>query len=426
MTQRLVSASIVLFSLLPFVACTPDDRVPVLLDGGSGSPGQPDALALQGVVIDDFEDGDVDGAIVGSAWYAYDDKSNQGNSRIGFTGAPDGGVAMNGPGYQSERSLEVDFTFDKAALPYQPYVGWGIFLAQKAAPFDASTYVGIAYTYRGAAHRVRVETFDVTDYDFFGMEMSATSEWKTVVVPFRQLSQVGWGKTVSFNAQNIGQISFEARGDTGVQGMVALDDLMFLNALPDQPPDMSVLPAQPPAEDPIPSVTISNPLQAKAMRYLTRGYNITNWLEEKRFAGFTYDQTYVNHLAAAGFQSLRLPVDLDMYVVSSTGTGDATEVVLHDDLFVVLDAFVDWTAQAGLSLTIDYHQYTSLLDKSKPETLDRAVACWRKVAEHYATSSREDLFYELLNEPELSFTGTTLTDAEWTALLRAHFEGCEG
>jgi endoglucanase len=40
---------------------------------------------------------------------------------------------------------------------------------------------------------------------------------------------------------------------------------------------------------------------------------------------------------------------------------------------------------------------------------------WGKVAEHFAANTREDLFFELLNEPELSF-GADPTAAEWTAI----------
>jgi endoglucanase len=54
----------------------------------------------------------------------------------------------------------------------------------------------------------------------------------------------------------------------------------------------------------------------------------------------------------------------------------------------------------GIFLTIDYHHYDKSLDKAKPETI--VVAVWGKVAARCASNPREDLFYELLNEPELS------------------------
>jgi len=380
----------------------------------SGKPSQ--TQKLEGVLIDDFEDGDGKTVYPGGGWYSYDDKGNGGGSSITFTGAAGTSPAMNGPGFESSRSLEVTFTFDQGTLTYSPFVGWGVWFADEAAPMDASQFVGIAYAYRGSAHWVRIETFEVKDYDYMGMQMGPSANWKTVVVPFNQLSQEGYGAKVTFNPKNLGNVSFQARGTTGAAGQLNIDNLMFLTRLPDQPPDMNVLPAQHPADEPIASLTITHPGQARARAHLNRGYNITNWLEQDRFTGtFTYDEAYVAKLAAAGFKALRLPVDLDRYIVSSSGSGDAMEVVVHDDLFTVLDAFVEWTAKAGISLTIDYHQYDLSLNKADPTSIDRAVAVWGKVAARYAGNPRQDLFYELLNEPELSMAGTPFSQAEWTA-----------
>ncbi|HEY5959719.1 MAG TPA: cellulase family glycosylhydrolase, partial [Polyangiaceae bacterium] len=101
---------------------------------------------------------------------------------------------------------------------------------------------------------------------------------------------------------------------------------------------------------------------------------------------------------------------------SKTGTGETLSVTVHDDLWTVLDAFDAWTKAAGLSLTIDYHEYDKSITLADPDTLNLAVLLWGKVAEHFAASPREDLFFELLNEPELSFGGTAPTQADWTAL----------
>ncbi|MBN2573237.1 MAG: cellulase family glycosylhydrolase [Deltaproteobacteria bacterium] len=373
-------------------------------------------IDLEGVLVDDFEDGDGHTTYPGGGWYAYDDRPGGGGSTIAYTGGSDGVAVMSGPGYASSLSLEVSYAFDQGSLAYEPYVGWGASLGDASAPLDISPYVGIGYTYRGSAHRVRIETFEVTNYDYFGMAVAESGDWRTVVVPFARLGQQGWGAEVAFNPQNVGNISFEARGATGEAGLVNIDNLMLLSRLPEQPPDMTVATPQPPADEPISSITITHPGQAKARAYLTRGYNITNWLEEARFAGFAYDEAYVAKLAAAGFKSLRLPVDLDRYVTSSTITGEVADVVVHEDLFTVLDAFVAWTAGYGMSLTIDYHQYDKSLDKAKPETIAVAVAVWGKVAARYAAHPREDLFYELLNEPELSMDGAPPTQDEWTAI----------
>jgi aryl-phospho-beta-D-glucosidase BglC (GH1 family) len=86
-----------------------------------------------------------------------------------------------------------------------------------------------------------------------------------------------------------------------------------------------------------------------------------------RFTGFTYDESFVAKLAQAGFKSLRLPIDLDLYVASTAGTGDSLSITVHNDLFTILDAFDAWTKAYGLSLTVDYHQYSTLLDQADPE-----------------------------------------------------------
>jgi licheninase len=439
MTDRsLKSCTLLLTSLL--AACVSNASLPLLRDSGQGDRAQPDvvqspdatqspdaanspdtkqspdALQLEGVLIDDFENGNDKTTYLEAGWYSFDDKINGGGSSIAFTGVDDGSVAMNGSGFESDRSLEVNFTFDQGSMTYSAFLGWGAAFGTSNAPLDVSQFVGIGYTYRGRAHRVRIETFEVKDYDYMGMDVAEAASWTTVVVPFTQLSQEGWGAKVTFNPQNMGNLAFQVRESTGTQSKVDIDNLMFLTRLPDQKPDMTVMPPNPPTDDPIPSITVTHPGQAKALAYLNRGYNITNWLEQDRFTGFTYDEAYVTKLAAAGFKALRLPVDLDRYIVSSSGSGDMQDVVVHDDLFTVLDSFIEWTAKAGMSLTIDYHKYSNLLDMANPDSIAKAVAVWGKVAARYASNSREDLFYELLNEPEVSFTGTPPTQSQWTAI----------
>src|SRR5690606_24077336 len=81
--------------------------------------------------------------------------------------------------------------------------------------------------------------------------------------------------------------------------------------------------------------------------------------------------------------------------------------------------FEAWTRDSGLSLTIDYHQYDRSLDFGDPESMDVAVAVWEAVAKHFADNPRQDLFFELLNEPELSVSGAAPSQAEWTKLAEA-------
>ncbi len=382
--------------------------------GAAGDSGEADDL-----LVDDFEDGDAEPLIVPGGWYSFTDSANEGGStlQIGVEGSSQ--ISMVGEGYESERSLLAEVTFDQGGYEYDPYVGFGAWLASEEAPLDLSGYRGIAYTYRGLAHTVRVETYDVTDYDVHGMAMTASSTWKTVEIPLRDLVQENWGIPVEFDPSNVGAISFHLRGTTGDSGSLEIDDLKVIAQLANDGPDMEVRDPAPPEQVEMESVAVENPLQALAMEHLSRGYNITNWLEQGRFESFDYDESFVESLADAGFRSLRLPIDLDLYIEEQTGSGEDMQLVLSDDLFLVLDSFEAWTAAHGLSLTIDYHQYDNSFDFDDPDSISQAVALWGLVAEHFAENEREDLFFELLNEPELSAAAEGPTQAEWTEIAEA-------
>jgi licheninase len=384
--------------------------------GQGGSGGGPNGTGgkVEGLLIDDFEDGDDRPALPGG-WYGYTDGPNGGLSTLSFTGGVGSAVAVNGEGFQSKKSLEASLKFDQGTLTYPPFIGIGVSLGVVGAPFDASAYSGIAYSYRGRAHRVQLQTSEVKDYAYYGVNLPASASWKTVVLPLKSFTQEDWGVPVAFDASHVLGVDYQLRGATGETGTFALDDLL-LTEVAKGPPDMTVEPPSPPSDATIDSIAIANPLQAKAERYLSRGYNVTNWLEQQRFSGFEYDESFVEKLAQAGFKGLRLPIDFDLYVTSTEGSGDSLSVSVDQDLFDVIDAFDGWTAAHGLSLTIDYHQYATLPDKADPDSIATAVALWGKVAEHLAQSPREDLFLELFNEPELSFAGVDPTQAEWTAI----------
>ncbi|MET0795483.1 MAG: CIA30 family protein [Polyangiaceae bacterium] len=378
---------------------------------GVGGAGQ----TLDGLLVDDFEDGDSLTLIPGG-WYSYTDQDSGGLSTLSFTGATAGAVVMNGPGFQSQKSLEVSYAFDQGTYMYDPFVGFGASIGSESAPYDLTTYAGISYTYQGGAHRVQVHVSDVTDYDDFGLNLPASPTWKTVTLPFETFSQEGWGIKAKFDVSHVVNLAFALKGATGASAKLDIDNLLVKRSSGTATPDMTIQAAAPPADATLDSVTIDNPLQAKAMQYLTRGYNLTNWLEQDRFTGFTYDESFVEKLHAAGFRGLRLPIDLDLYVASTTGTGDSLAVTVSDDLWQVLDAFDAWTLAHGISLTIDYHQYGTLPDIADPDSVQTAVLLWGQVAAHFSKNTREDLFFELMNEPELSFGGTDPTQAQWGAI----------
>lgn len=378
------------------------------------------------ILIDNFEDGDGQTA-QGQGWFTYDDQDNGGSSVISTPVNEEGYPTAFGEGYESNYSFKVDYTLDKGDYAFDPYVAIGVAISEA----DFSEIGGIHYCYKGGIHTVRVETSDVTDYDVHGSkQLASTAAWKCVDVKFRDLIQEGWGEPVVFNKANINQISFHIKGNAKVStGSLMIDNIYFLHTS-DLPADVADLEKKP-AEIPVVTIgeiAISNPLQEKAMKYLNKGVNFTNWLEnaDGKFNGkFTFGESDIKLLSGYGFKSLRLPIDLDLYVsnrkdflADSTG---ATELKFDDEaLFTVLDSFDIWTAKYGMSFVIDYHEYDNSynLTSSKDSIYIKMMAgVWKHVAEHYATSEREDLFFELLNEPDM--TNGKVTAVLWTNAAQA-------
>lgn len=378
------------------------------------SDGSEDPDLGEGLLVDDFEDGDLTNEL-GVEWHFYTDRDASGSSTI--TTEPS--QRIQGPGANSSRgALTIEYTLDRGSYAWDPFVGAGTYIPPSTQVAD---YEGISYSYKGAAHTVRFETTNVSDYDYYVMNFPASADWKRVTVPFLATAQAGYGTPVEWDPTLLNTINWHVVGTDGASGSFALDNVRFEKSAPVDrgPKNLTIRPASPPEKVDLGDITIDTPLHQKALAQLDRGYNLTNWLESGRFQSFEFDESYVANLAQAGFKALRLPLDLDLYVTETEGSGDDMTVTVHDDLWTILDSFDEWTASYGLSFTIDYHQYDHSFTFSDDEGVDQAVALWKLVAEHFADSERDDIYFELLNEPELS-TGAsnTLPAATWTPVAQ--------
>lgn len=375
----------------------------------------------KGVLVDDLEDGDNQSLLGEQFWYVYNDndggKDGDGASKI-ITPVNEDGYAIprrsdNGTKY----AWAVYYALDKGEYKYDPYVGWGIYLPEE---LDKSAFGGITYWYKGGAHEIHVETTDVTDYDVHLAKVKASRTWKKVEIRFKDLVQGGWGKEVPFNAEHIEKISFQAKGNTGLVDSVLIDNL-YLQDTSEVTKDVADMTINDPVlpETKIGDITISNPLQAKAMKYLDKGINITNWLEEnKKFDGkFKFNESDVKLMAENGIKALRFPIDLDLYATNRDDyvAGKAAALTFDDkNLFAVLDSFAKWTANHDMSFIIDYHEYDNSYNTTSAATAGYRTMManvWKHVAAHYATNTRENLFFELLNEPDMS--KGKVTSANW-------------
>ena len=411
-------------SLPPVPEDTPEITPPDTTKKDTTPVVKPDSIPPStgiGVLVDDFEDGD-GGTLIGTGWYTYDDKDNNGASVITTPEVTEMGYPLptatdNG----SQFAFKVNYTLDKGDYAYDPYVGWG---AQVPDTLDCSRFGGVSYWFIGGKHEIHVETSDVTDFDVHLATIPASRTWKQVFVRFKDLAQGGWGKEVEFDASHITAISFQAKGNH-VTDSVIIDQIYLQDTseIEKDKPDLTIMDPVIPTVT-IPDITIDNPLQEKAMKYLNKGINITNWLEEATtlFKGtFKFDETDVKLMADNGIKSLRLPIDLDRYATNRdefvADTTNTVELKFDDEnLFAVLDSFAEWTGRNGMSFVIDYHEYDNSYNtkSSKNPNYNKMMAnVWKHVAEHFASNEREDIFYELLNEPDM--TNGAVKSAVWRA-----------
>lgn len=379
-----------------------------------------------GTLVDDFEDGD-NLSKIGDYWYTYNDNDNGGASIITTPLNEEENIIPGRVNNGSNYALQVNYTLDRGEYAYDPYVGWGV----QVAPDEANGHFGgLTYWYKGGAHEVHVEITDVEDYDVHLAKFPASRTWKQAVVRFKDLVQGGWGKEVPFDAKHIMAISFQAKGNK----TKATSDSLFIDNIylqdtseveKDQP-DMEIMdPVIPVVEFTEAEITVTNPLQEKAMKYLNKGVNFTNWLEnaDGKFKSFELGESDVKILADNGFKSLRLPIDLDLYATNRDAfiAGTDTELTFDDDtLFLVLDSFVEWTTKYNMSLVIDYHEYDNSYNATSAKDANYVkmmAEVWKHVAAHYAENPREDLFFELLNEPDMS--NGKVTAATWTTAAQA-------
>ena len=379
-----------------------------------------------GVLVDDFEDANHESKL-GDFWYTYDDKNNGGASSIVTPLNDDGDIMPGRVNNGSNYALQVNYTLDRGEYEYDPYVGWGLQITEDSAN---GRFGGITYWYKGGAHEVHIEVSDVKDYDVHLAKVPASRSWKQAVIRFKDLVQGGWGEEVVFDAKHLKAISFQAKGS---KSKVMTDSLFIDNIylqdtseVEKDQPDMEIKdPVIPVVKFTEAEITVTNPLQEKAMKYLNKGVNFTNWLEnaDGKFKSFELGEKDVQILAENGFKSLRLPIDLDLYATNRDAFVKGTDAELKfddDTLFLVLDSFVEWTGKYNMSLVIDYHEYDNSYNTTSAKDtnyIKMMAEVWKHVAAHYAESPREDLFFELLNEPDMS--DGKVTAAQWTVAAQA-------
>jgi endoglucanase len=140
-------------------------------------------------------------------------------------------------------------------------------------------------------------------------------------------------------------------------------------------------------------------------QHLKHGINASQWFAQSasdysaaRTSRYT-DAADIALMAKLGFDNVRLSIDatpLEGWPHGADG--------LNAEFLSRLDKAVDTMLADGLAVTIDVHPEGSYKEKVRTTSdgVDRFTMLWRRLAAHYATRDPERVFFEIMNEPEVS------------------------
>jgi len=153
----------------------------------------------------------------------------------------------------------------------------------------------------------------------------------------------------------------------------------------------------------------SEPLDPFAMNSkIGRGLNIGNALEAPVEGewGFVIKDEYLQAIAAAGFNSIRLPVTWSAHT-----EGAACDI---DPLFFErVDHVVETALSHGLVVILNNHHFDAL-NENPSAFRDCLLKIWEQMSFHYKDYP-DELFFEILNEPHGEFNNRA---SLWHDLLR--------
>jgi endoglucanase len=144
-------------------------------------------------------------------------------------------------------------------------------------------------------------------------------------------------------------------------------------------------------------------------RNIGRGINFGNALEAPLEGewGLTIQESYVQAIADAGFNSVRLPICWSAHMAR-------TYPYTIDPKFLNrIDEVISWCLERNLAVIITVHHFNELYNyPDDPQYLNMFFYIWKQLTEHYVQTDHEHLFFEILNEPEVN-----LTAEKWNLLM---------
>lgn len=132
--------------------------------------------------------------------------------------------------------------------------------------------------------------------------------------------------------------------------------------------------------------------------HLGPGVNLGNALEAPRGAnwGIQLEPGYFGIIKNGGFQHVRIPIRWSDYAAAQA------PYTIEPNFLHKVDGLLDEAQRVGLKVVLNIHHYEGM-DQDPTNHVDRWVAIWRQLAEHYQKRPGS-LFFELLNEPHARLT----------------------
>jgi len=135
----------------------------------------------------------------------------------------------------------------------------------------------------------------------------------------------------------------------------------------------------------------------KRADHLRRGIALSSWFGTSTDYSIQRLRTYtvpedIEHIHQLGFDHVRIPVD--PVIFACPGAWDTCERVQ------MLDQVIHKALSVGLAVILDFHpdnQYTHQLETNE-SAVEKYLRLWAQIADHYATTDQEHLFFEVMNE----------------------------
>ncbi len=137
------------------------------------------------------------------------------------------------------------------------------------------------------------------------------------------------------------------------------------------------------------------------VQHLRRGINTSEWFAQSSDYSAQRLRTYtklndIDRIKKMGFDHIRISIDPQVFECFRTGASC--------ERVQMLDEVVDRALTQDLAVIIDLHPSSDYKRQiaSSEDAVERAALLWSQIAQHFAKADPERLFFEVMNEPELS------------------------